>query len=270
MEYRLNTVCEGARCPNREECYGNGTATFMILGDTCTRACGFCAVQHAKSLPAPDASEPVRVAQAVEKMGLKHVVITSVTRDDLPDGGAAQFVSVIDTLRRLKERVTIEVLVPDFMGDMQAVRSVLEAGPDVFNHNLETVARLYPRVKPQGSYRRSLDVLREASGFNHRGRSPVIKTGLMLGMGEKEAEVEAAMVDLLEAGCHVLTLGQYLRPDKTSLPVHEYINPERFAAYRRKGLEKGFASVIAGPFVRSSFHAGEVHRHLLSQGFNTH
>lgn len=265
---RLNTVCAGARCPNRDRCYARGTATFMIMGDHCTRTCLYCAVPACHS-PAPlDPEEPGRIAEAVRRLGLNHVVVTSVTRDDLEDGGAEHFAKVIRALKGVG-RVRVEVLIPDFKGDLAAVHRVLEAEPDVFSHNIETVPRLYPIVRPEGRYAWSLLILEAAC---NRARSPgadlrkmpVVKSGMMLGMGETAEEVSRVMDDLLQAGCEVLTLGQYLQPTRSHMPVQEFITPAQFAEYRRMGLAKGFRAVLAGPLVRSSFHAAEIFRHILS------
>ncbi len=269
----LHTVCQSAMCPNLGHCFASGTATFMILGDLCTRVCGFCAV--AKGRPAPlDSGEPERVAEAARQLGLSHVVVTSVTRDDLPDGGAAHFATTIEALRRAVPGASIEVLIPDLRGDPTALEAVLAAGPTVLNHNVETVPRLYPRVRPQADYRRSLEVLRRAKGWaagraaggapggvaGTSGRAPLTKSGLMVGLGETPAEVSAVMEDLRQAGCDLLTIGQYLRPSRHHLPVEEYVPPEVFEQYQRRGEALGFAGVFAGPLVRSSFHAGEVLR----------
>jgi lipoic acid synthetase len=251
-EARLHTVCEEALCPNLGECWGRGTATFMILGNICTRHCLFCAVAAGRPLP-PDPAEPERLARTAAHMGLRHVVVTSVARDDLPDGGAVHFVAVIQALRRHCPGAAIEVLVPDFGGDLAAIQRVLAARPDVLNHNLETVPRLYPQVQPRKSYRRALGLLTQA-----RRAGLVTKSGLMLGLSEKRDEVLASMRDLRRAGCDVLTIGQYLQPTPRHLPVVEYIHPTEFAWYEEVGLAMGFRAVAAGPLVRSSYHAAEV------------
>ncbi len=251
-EARLHTVCEEALCPNLGECWGRGTATFMILGDVCTRHCRFCAVKAGRPLP-PDPAEPERLARTAARMGLNHVVVTSVARDDLSDGGAGHFVAAIQALRRHRPGATVEVLVPDFDGDLTAIQRVLAARPDVLNHNLETVPRLYPRVQPGKSYRRALGLLARA-----RQAGRVTKSGMMLGLGETRGEVLAAMRDLRRAGCQVLTLGQYLQPTSRHLPVVEYIHPEEFEWYKEAGAAIGFRAVAAGPLVRSSYHADEV------------
>lgn len=250
-ELGLHTVCRSALCPNRNRCFSRGTATFMILGDRCSRRCPYCAVAPgAAGLPDPD--EPERVAAAARALGLRHAVVTSVTRDDLPDGGAAHFARTVGAIRGRCPEATVEVLVPDFGGREDCVRTVLAGGPDVFNHNVETVPRLYPRVRPQGDYARSLAVLSAA-----RAAAPgaIIKSGLMVGLGEGEGEVLAVLADLRRVGCDVVTLGQYLQPSPAHLPVAEYLHPRRFAAYRRAALEMGFRAAFAGPLVRSSFHA---------------
>jgi lipoic acid synthetase len=249
---RLHTVCEEAACPNLGECWAQGTATFMILGDICTRHCRFCAVTVGRP-HAVDPGEPERLAETAARMGLRHVVVTSVARDDLPDGGAAHFVAVIAALRRRCPGVTIEVLTPDFGGKLATIRQALAARPDIFNHNMETVPRLYPLVQPRKSYRRALGVLAEA------GRAGLVtKSGLMLGLGETRGEVLAVMRDLRQAGCHILTLGQYLQPTPRHLPIAEYIHPAEFGWYQEMGRAMGFRTVAAGPLVRSSYHAAEV------------
>jgi lipoic acid synthetase len=248
---RLHTVCQEANCPNIWECFSRGTSTFLIMGPNCTRACRFCAVGHGPIHP-PDPHEPVRVAKAVASLGLKYVVITSVTRDDLPDGGARVFA---ETIREIQKRVAgaaVEVLVPDFQGDRDALRVVMDARPAVLNHNLETVPRLYPVVRPEAEYHRSLDILRWAR--EQDSRIPT-KSGLMLGLGESDKEVEETLRDLLDAGCSILTLGQYLQPSKEHLPVERYIHPEEFDNWRKRALDMGFSEAASGPFVRSSYHA---------------
>lgn len=252
----LNTVCLSAKCPNRGECYSAGTATFLIMGDACTRACRFCAVETRRPSPL-DPEEPSRVAEAASRLGLRHVVITSVTRDDLPDGGAAHFAETIRSVRRAVDGVAIEVLTSDFKGDLDAVDTVVSAGPDVFNHNVETVPRLYPDVRPQAVYARSLSVLAHVAASH--AHMPV-KSGLMLGLGETVGEVESVMDDLLGAGVDMLTLGQYLRPSLEHLPVVEFVDPSVFAHLSRVAYRKGFGSVASAPFVRSSYHAAEMVR----------
>jgi lipoic acid synthetase len=250
----LHTVCEEARCPNLGECFSKGTATILILGRVCTRHCGFCAVEHGASAP-PDESEPEKVAQAVKKMGLHYVVITSVTRDDLPDGGASHFAKTIQAVRALDRGIKIEVLIPDFKGDLSSLLTVLEESPDVLNHNIETIPRLYPEVRPRADYRRSLHLLEEAK---KRDEQTLTKSGFMLGLGETEEEILSLLQDLSEVGCDFLTIGQYLQPRPDRLPVVRYIPPEEFEKYKKAGEEIGFKSVASGPFVRSSFHAAQM------------
>ncbi|MCS7177506.1 MAG: lipoyl synthase [Candidatus Kapabacteria bacterium] len=245
----LHTVCEEARCPNIAECWGAGTATFMILGDICTRSCGFCAVKTGRPLPV-DPDEPRRVAEAVRQMRIRHAVITSVNRDELPDGGAIWFARTIQEIRRLCPGVTVEVLIPDFKGKKEALQLVIDARPDILGHNTETVPRLYRRVRPQGKYHWTLSVLQEAKCQGMR-----TKTGLMLGLGERLEEVVAVMQDLRKVGVDILTLGQYLQPTPNHLPVERYVTPQEFDELRRIGLEMGFEHVEAGPLVRSSYHA---------------
>ena len=250
-ELGLHTVCQEARCPNIGECWGHKTATFMLLGDTCTRNCGFCAVTHGRPL-AVDPGEPLRVASAVARLGLGHVVVTSVNRDDLPDGGAAHFAGTARAIKRLQPACRVEVLVPDFQGNLASVAEVVASPIDVFNHNLETVPRLYRRVRAGARYARSLAVLDAA----RRGRDGLLtKTGLMLGLGETQEELASVFRDLRSIGCDILTLGQYLRPSGEHLPVERYLPPEEFAALGAEALALGFRHVEAGPLVRSSYHA---------------
>jgi len=253
-ELKLHTVCESAKCPNHWECWDKGTATFMIAGDRCTRACGFCAVSTAKPLPL-EADEPLRVAEAARRMKLKHVVITAVARDDVADGGAAHFRQTIEAVRQLSPRTVIEVLVPDFQDSDAAIDSVLAANPHIFNHNLETVRRLTPTVRHRATYDRSLSVLKKVK--TKRGQSIHTKSGLMLGLGETENEIVVAMEDLRAAGCDILTLGQYLQPTLKHLPVVEFVSPEHFDALGRVARMMGFVHVASGPMVRSSYHADE-------------
>jgi lipoic acid synthetase len=253
-ELKLHTVCESAQCPNHWECWEKGTATFMIAGDRCTRACGFCAVSTAKPL-ALEADEPLRVAEATRRMKLKHVVITAVARDDIADGGAEHFRQTIEAVRQLNPKTVIEVLVPDFQDSDQSIEMVLAANPDIFNHNLETVRRLTPEVRHRATYDRSLSVLKKVKG--RRGQTMFTKSGMMLGLGELEAEVLTAMQDLRAAGCDILTLGQYLQPSLKLLPVKEFVSPERFAEYKVRAEGMGFVHVASGPMVRSSYHADE-------------
>ena len=256
-DLRLNTVCESARCPNISDCFSKPTATFMILGDVCSRQCNFCSVEKGAAIP-PDATEPKRIAEAVKRLGLRHVVITSVTRDDLTDGGAGHFAEVISELRKFQItnlKFQIEVLTPDFSGSIDALKKVVSAGPHIFNHNLETVPRLYSLVRPQADYKRSLMVLR-----NVKEMSPAVytKSGIMLGFGEEEQEVIDVMRDLRGVGCDFITIGQYLQPRKENLPVYEYIRPEVFERYKEIAEEFGFLRVASGSFVRSSFNAEEM------------
>ena len=247
----LHTVCQEALCPNIWECFSRGTATFLIMGPNCTRACRFCAVGHGD--PAPlDPLEPVHVAETVQAMGLTYVVITSVTRDDLPDGGAAVFARTIQEIRDHVARARVEVLIPDFQGNREALNTVMHARPAILNHNVETVPRLYPRVRPGADYLRSLEILRWAM-VEHP--SIPTKSGLMLGLGESKPEVEKIFHDLLNAGCQVLTLGQYLQPSTGQVPVERYVPPEEFDKWRDKALDMGFRAVASGPFVRSSYRA---------------
>jgi lipoic acid synthetase len=253
-ELKLHTVCESAKCPNHWECWGKGTATFMIAGDRCTRACGFCAVSTAKPL-ALEADEPARVAEATRRMRLKHVVITAVARDDLADGGAEHFRKTIEEVRKLNPGIVIEVLVPDFNESDAAIETVLAANPQIFNHNLETVRRLTPSVRHRATYDRSLTVLRKVKA--RRGNSIHTKSGVMLGLGETQEELFSAMEDLRSAGCDILTLGQYLQPTIKHLPVVEFVSPEKFEAYGERARQMGFVHVASGPMVRSSYHADE-------------
>jgi lipoic acid synthetase len=251
VEKRLNTVCFSAACPNLNECWSRGTATFMIGGSRCTRRCGFCDVATARP-DALDPHEPDRVAEAVAALGLRFAVVTQVARDDLPDGGAAQMAATVRAIRARCPGVGVEVLIADYKGDEAALRRVLEAGPDVLNHNLETVARLQRRVRPAASYERSLSVLRRAGEL--RTDVPT-KSGLMLGLGEREREIEQALCDLRGAGVALLTLGQYLRPSPDHLPVERWVGPAEFDAWRERALALGFRQVASGPLVRSSYHA---------------
>ena len=251
---RLHTVCQEAGCPNIWECFSHHTATFLIMGSRCTRNCRFCAVTEGPLEP-PDPEEPARVANAARKMGLKYVVVTSVTRDDLPDGGAGIFAETIEKIRQEIPDVCVEVLIPDFQGSKGALETVLNAYPDVLNHNIETVPRLYPEVRPQADYRRSLDLVQYAHEYDP---ALLTKSGIMLGLGEYQAEISLTLEDMLKAGCRMLTLGQYLQPSKDHLPVKRYIPPEEFEEWRKTALQMGFAEVASGPFVRSSYHAREL------------
>ena len=257
-ELNLATVCNGAQCPNRAECFACGTATFMILGDTCTRNCGFCAVSHDSPKP-PDPAEADAVAQAAQRLALKHVVITCVTRDDLPDGGAAHFAATIAAVGARCPDAVVDVLTSDFQGRHEAIATVVGAGPDIFNHNVETVGRLYPRVRPQADYQRSLDVLAAAGDLAAGGdRTLYTKSGLMVGLGETADEVRDVMRDLRDVGCAILTIGQYLAPSPEHLPVMRFVEPAEFDALAADAREMGFAAVAAGPFVRSSYLAEDV------------
>ena len=253
-DLRLHTVCESARCPNHWECWSQGTATFMIAGDRCTRACGFCAVSTAKPL-ALEEDEPTRVAEATARMGLKHVVITAVARDDLPDGGAEHFRKTIDAVRARNPGIVVEVLTPDFLDKDEAIDAVLAASPEVFNHNLETVRRLTPSVRHRATYDRSLSVLGKVKA--RMGSRLHTKSGMMLGLGETTDEVLEALRDLRGVGCDVLTLGQYLQPTLKHLPVVEFVPPARFAWLGEQAEALGFVHVASGPKVRSSYHAEE-------------
>ncbi len=255
-EHNLHTVCEEARCPNIGDCFNAGTATFMILGDTCTRACGFCDVTSGRPTGL-DLLEPVRLAQTVETLGLDYAVITSVNRDDLPDGGASVFAACLRAIRHRTPGCEVEVLIPDFEGNWEALRTVVEAGPVVLNHNTETVPRLYPRVRPKGRYPRSLELLRRAKEIDP---AMPTKSGVMVGLGETFDEILQTMADLREYGCDLLTVGQYLRPSDKHLPVERYWHPDEFARITEEGERLGFRHVAAGPLVRSSYHAGELHR----------
>jgi lipoic acid synthetase len=252
-EHDLHSVCRSAACPNQGECWSLGTATFMILGDRCTRDCHFCNVHHAVP-PPPDDDEPRRVAAAVAELGLNHAVITSVTRDDLPDGGARQFAAVTRNIHALNPACRVELLIPDLQGDSAALRTILDAGPQILGHNLETVPRLYPAVRKGADYQRSLKLLRTASVL-----APGIpsKSGMMLGMGETWEEILLVMRDLRETGCYMLTLGQYLQPSLAHRKVERYLSPEEFTQLKEFGLQYGFRHVEAGPLVRSSYHAAE-------------
>jgi len=259
---KLNTVCQEARCPNIGECYARKTATFMILGEKCTRNCRFCAVTSGEPSPV-DPREPDRIVEAVSRLDLRHVVITSVTRDDLPDGGSRQFVRVIEKLRNYDPELKIEILTPDFQQDSGATDLIVAASPDIFNHNIETVPRLYSRVRPEASYRGSLKVLERVAG------SPadiITKSGLMLGLGETREEILQVFHELREINCDMLTIGQYLQPARANLPVQEYIRPETFQQYKEKALEMGFKAVASGPHVRSSYLAEEISQEIFSQG----
>ena len=256
-DLRLTTVCEEAQCPNRWECWSGGTATFMIAGERCTRACGFCAVSTAKPMPL-EIDEPLRVAQATKRLGLNHVVITAVARDDLSDGGAEHFSRTVRSTKRENPGIVIEILVPDFNGKNDALKACMQSEPHIFNHNLETVERLTPLVRSRAKYQRSLEVLKKAKEFaSEIGYDVATKSGIMLGLGEREDEVLTAMDDLLEHNVTVLTLGQYLRPSAKHLPVVDYIHPDQFDHLKSIAEKKGFRHVASGPLVRSSYHASD-------------
>jgi lipoic acid synthetase len=247
----IHTVCQEAQCPNIWECFSRKTATFMIMGDRCTRNCRFCAVANGPNSP-PDPDEPARIARTAQDLQIDYAVITSVTRDDLPDGGASFFVRTVNEIRQRIPDVRIELLVPDFQGNEDAVRSIVQAHPDVLNHNMETVERLYAAVRPEAIYRRSLDLLYQVATDNPK---IITKSGLMLGLGELSREIHTTLEDLLETGCRLLTLGQYLQPTKAHLPVERYLPPEEFSRWRNIALDRGFTEVTSGPFVRSSYEA---------------
>lgn len=251
----LNTVCEEASCPNIGECFSAGTATFLIMGPACTRACPYCDIDFEKKPQPLDPTEPQRLGEAVQRMGLKHVVITAVNRDDLPDGGASQFVRCIEAVRALMPQTTIEVLIPDLCGNWQALEMILSARPEVLNHNTETVPRLYRRVRPQGDYQRSLEVLRRS-----RASCPQIytKSGIMVGLGETDEEVRQVMRELRQVDCDILTIGQYLQPTPKHYPLNRFVTPEEFEAWRVFGESLGFLQVVSSPLTRSSYHAEQV------------
>lgn len=260
-DLELNTVCEEASCPNIGECFNAGTATFLIMGPACTRACPYCDIDFEKKPKPLDPTEPTRLAEAVRRMNLNHVVITSVNRDDLPDGGAAQFVRCIEAVRAVSSHTTIEVLIPDLCGNWEALAGILQAQPEVLNHNTETVPRLYRRVRPQGEYERSLELLRRA-----RELAPWVytKSGIMVGLGETDAEVQQVMQDLRAVDCDIITIGQYLQPSLKHLGVEEFVTPEQFESWRELGESLGFLQVVSSPLTRSSYHAEQV-RHLMEQ-----
>ena len=256
----LHTVCEEARCPNRNDCFERGAATFMILGDICSRSCGFCSVKTGRGLPLESlANEPEEVAEAAAQLGLRYVVITSVNRDELPDGGAAHFAKTISAVRRRLPEAKIEVLTPDFKGDRRALRAVLDASPDTYNHNVESIPRLYRTVRPQADYGQSLDVLREARRYAPR---VLTKSGFMVGFGETRDEVKRLLEDLRAAQVDVVTIGQYLQPTRRHLPVIEYVHPRVFDEYKETGERLGFKAVFSGPLVRSSYMAEMVHEQI--------
>ena len=258
LDLKLNTVCQEASCPNIGECFAGGTATFLIMGPGCTRACPYCDIDFDKSVRALDPSEPQRLGEAVARLGLKHVVITSVNRDDLADGGASQFVACIEQVRQRSPQTTIELLIPDFCGNWQALAAVMAAAPNVLNHNIETVPRLYRLARPQGIYGRSLELLQRV----HDGwPRTYTKSGLMTGLGESDAEVLEVLGDLRRHAVDIVTVGQYLSPGPKHLPVDRFVSPEQFESFRRHGeTELGFLQVVSSPLTRSSYHAGEVQR----------
>lgn len=251
-KYKLNTVCEEAKCPNRFECYTRKTATFLALGKECTRNCGFCDIDFSKTPKGPEVDEPMRIALSVKELGLKHVVITMVARDDLPDQGAGQIAAIIKETRRENPEVTIEVLTSDFGGNVKLLYIVLEERPEIFNHNIETVRALSPRIRHKAEYDRTLSVLKSAKDSN---KTIFVKSGIMLGLGESEAEVKETIVDLHRAGCDIITIGQYLQASRVKLRVKEFIHPDQFKAYEEYGLKLGVKFMYAGPFVRSSYNA---------------
>jgi lipoic acid synthetase len=255
----LHTVCVEAKCPNRGECFARGTATFLILGNTCTRKCGFCGIRHGAPMPL-DKDEPRRVVEAIGRMGIRHAVVTSVTRDDCADGGAGQFADVVRRIHGELPGVSVEVLVPDFAGNQGALETVLQTQPEVFNHNIETVPRLYSIARPQAIYRRSLEILARAAEYKVRLK---VKSGLMVGLGESFEEVGSTLAEMHDAGCSMVTIGQYLRPTQSQLAVVEFVTPERFNDYRDVALSIGFTEVSSAPFVRSSYKAAE----FLANGF---
>ena len=259
-ECRLHTVCEEALCPNMGECFSKGTATFMILGDRCTRNCRFCAVPHGAPEPS-DKKEPRKVAHAVKELGLRYAVITSVTRDDLPDGGAGHFAETISAIKNENPGTQVEVLIPDFQGSEGDLKTVVTASPQVLNHNVETVPGLYPQIRPRADYHRSLQLIKRVGHINP---DVVAKSGIMLGLGETHDEVVRALQDLLAAGCRLLTLGQYLPPSKNHHPVIRFVPPDEFLKWEKTAYEMGFQGVASGPFVRSSFHAGEMLKKMKS------
>ncbi len=256
-DLQLNTVCEEASCPNIGECFSAGTATFLIMGPACTRACPYCDIDFEKKPQALEASEPLRLAEAVKRLRLKHVVITSVNRDDLADGGASQFVLCIQQVRALSPQTTIEVLIPDLCANWQALETILDAAPEVLNHNTETVTRLYRKVRPQGDYQRSLEVIARSRAYTP---SVYTKSGIMVGLGETDQEVRQTMRDLRAVDCDIITIGQYLQPSAKHLAVAEFITPTQFDAWRIYGEEIGFLQVVSTPLTRSSYHAEEVQK----------
>jgi lipoic acid synthetase len=262
LDLRLNTVCQEASCPNIGECFAGGTATFLIMGPGCTRACPYCDIDFDKSVRELDPTEPERLGEAVARLGLRHVVITSVNRDDLADGGASQFVACIQQVRQRSPLTTIELLIPDFCGDWNALATVMDAGPDVLNHNIETVPTLYKRARPQGVYSRSLELLQRV----REGWPKVYsKSGLMVGLGETDAEVHETLADLRRHAVDIVTIGQYLSPGPKHLPVQRFVTPDQFESFRRHGEDQlGFLQVVSSPLTRSSYHAAEVQRLMVT------
>ncbi|MFC1984430.1 lipoyl synthase [Chloroflexota bacterium] len=260
---QLHAVCESAHCPNQGECFTRGVATLMILGNVCTRNCTFCAVEHGQPAP-PDANEPGHVTEAVKKLGLRHVVVTSVTRDDLPDGGAYQFAKVIEAIHSYNSQISIEILIPDFQGSLSALEIVATSHPAIINHNIETVPRLYPQVRPQANYKRSLRLLKHAK---LKEEELLTKSGLMLGLGERHEEIIQVMENLREANCDFLTIGQYLRPSPNHHEVVRFVSPVEFKDYKNAGVAMGFKGVASAPYVRSSFQADRMFKEIShSQG----
>jgi lipoic acid synthetase len=257
-ELGLTTVCQNARCPNIMECFTRKTATFMVMGNVCSRNCGFCAVSHGQTKPL-DPEEPKRVAEAVSRLKLRHAVITSVTRDDLPDGGAGHFAATIRAIRQVAPNTIIEVLTPDFQGVPAHIRTVVAARPNIYNHNVETVPRMYPTVRPQANYQRSLGLIALVKAEDPKMYT---KSGLMVGIGETDDEIYAVITDLRRAGCDILTIGQYLRPSPDHLPIARFVHPDTFAAYERAARAAGFLAVASGPFVRSSYNAEHVFQQI--------
>jgi lipoic acid synthetase len=256
-DLNLNTVCEEASCPNMGECFNSGTATFLIMGPSCTRACPYCDIDFDKTPRELDSTEPLRLARAVKKLNLNHVVITSVNRDDLADGGASQFVSCIKETRQLSPNTTIEVLIPDLCGNWKALETILQAQPEVLNHNTETISRLYRKVRPQGEYDRSLELLKKTRELCPK---TYIKSGIMVGLGETDAEVKQVMEDLRKVDCDILTIGQYLQPSQHHLEVKEFVTPAQFNSWAEYGAKLGFLQVVSSPLTRSSYHAEEVRK----------
>ncbi len=259
-KFNLHTVCNSARCPNQGECFNRGTATFMILGEVCTRNCRFCAVEKNKALLAPDLLEPSHIADLSKELKLKHIVVTTVTRDDLPDGGASQFVKVLEAIHNTcPSSVTTETLISDLEGNWEALQTIIDAKPTVLNHNVETIARLYPQVRPMADYRRSLQLLKKVKEIDPE---IITKSGFMVGLGETEDEVKQLLNDLYEHQVQVVTIGQYLQPSREHIPVKEYVHPDIFEIYRKYGEELGFMFVESGPLVRSSYHAERIQQYI--------